>query len=233
MIRKILFAFIIALFFLFLFKTDFVNAGCFTNLSICNNHFNTNHKSVCCRDGGCSSLCGTLDKWEYCYVECCYLIRGDGSYYDIRWYFKRIKCSVADTCIKGEYYLRPGICDSTGCTVGGIYKACCSKAEDGTRCVCSGGKNTGTCFYGNCYGPGITLTCPTGATPATPTPTPKPGTTPTPTPKPGAPTPTPAPGGDIIMCQLIKSFHLISSISSYLVHINPLKSEVFASWRIK
>ena len=226
--------FIIFLFFAFVFLFLLVPDNIFADY--CYPPYSTECKNAlgsppntCCRSSSCSSKCGTIGIWQYCYAsECCIV----GGIYNWKGWII-LKCSTADSCISGEQYLRPGICNDSGCTVGGKYKACCSKAEDGTRCVCSGGKNTGTCFYGNCYGPGITLTCPTGATPATPTPTPKPGTTPTPTPKPGEPTPTPAPGGDIIMCQLIKSFHLISSISSYLVHINPLKSEVFAGWKIK
>jgi len=179
MIKKLSIALLIGLSFLFLFKTGVANAGdCYTDLSVCNAKFQTNHKSVCCRTGGCSSLCGTLDIWEYCFVECCYSLSdkdcgygmyGNYFYYcNLEWRFKRTKCSVGDTCISDQEYLRPGICDSTGCTVGGIYKACCSKAQDGTRCKCSGGENTGTCFYDNCYGPGITLTCPISAAP-TPT----------------------------------------------------------------
>ena len=75
MIKKLLFTLIIGLFFLFLFKTEVVNAvkNCSNNLTICNAYFKKNYSSVCCRSDSCSSPClTTLKKWEYCYVQCCY-----------------------------------------------------------------------------------------------------------------------------------------------------------------
>lgn len=78
-----------------------------------------NYKSVCCRTGGCSSLCGTLDKWEYCLVRCCYYSPSSCSnpecipgtsvcYCNVRWYYSKIKCSVADSCRLNTPYLYPG-----------------------------------------------------------------------------------------------------------------------------
>jgi len=170
MIKRLLFAFFVGLFFLFLFKTAISAETCSSDLmNLCKKYLG-NPENKCCREKSCSSKCAVpLNIWEYCYADaCCYRTFAPGCTYcwggkcycDIRYRYKYEKCSTADTCISDQEYLRPGICDSTGCAVGGIYKACCSKAQDGTRCKCSGGKNTGTCFYGNCYGPGITLTCP-------------------------------------------------------------------------
>ena len=172
MIKKLLFALLIGLSFLFLFKTGVVNAGCTTSLSTCNNYFGTNHKSVCCRADSCSSPCGTLKKWEYCYVECCYVISknctipypyGSSYYCDIYWYFKRIKCSVADSC-NDTIYLQPSICSDSGCTKGGNYKICCDNKKDGSVCPhnCSGGNTSGTCGSG-CYAPcPNVMSCPRG-----------------------------------------------------------------------
>ena len=231
--------FIIFLFFAFVFLFLLVPDNIFADY--CYPPYSTECKNAlgsppntCCRSSSCSSKCGTIGIWQYCYAsECCIV----GGIYNWKgWTI--LKCSTADSC-KNTQYLQPGLCLDSGCAKGGNYKICCK--PDGSSCTCINGNHTGTCPSG-CpnQGPNVTKCPQPGATPTptpkpgtTPTPTPKPGTTPTPTPKPGAPTPTPAPGGDIIMCQLIKSFHLISSISSYLVHINPLKSEVFASWRIK
>ena len=145
MIKRLLFALLIGLSFLFLFKTEVVNAQttCTSNLSICNAILKKNYQYVCCRTGGCSSPCETLDKWEYCYIECCYYRSttrkdchyfGDYYYCDVKYYFRRITCSVADSCETGTKYLRPGICDSTGCAKGGRYKICCDNKKDGSVC---------------------------------------------------------------------------------------------------
>ena len=249
MSKKLLIIFFIN-FFLFLFFTkDTFAVVCDLDLKWCKAAID-NPNNVCCRDSSCntgSSRCGTISKWEYCYAyDCCatYYSSSNCSFYGGAycygdWYYKYKyeQCSVADSC-KNTQYLQPGLCLDSGCAKGGNYKICCK--PDGSSCTCINGNHTGTC-PSDCpnQGPNVTKCPQPGATPTPtpkpgePTPTPKPGATPTPTPKPGAPTPTPAPGGDIIMCQLIKSFHLISSISSYLVHINPLKSEVFAGEAIK
>ena len=180
MIKKIIFIiFLFSIFtFLFLFLSDKADAAdegpwCFSRNSVfCKSLGSPPDK--CCREKTCSSVCGSLDKWSYCYITGCCAKKQNcpsyipGCYENWYWQWTKIICPVTDTCLKNEEYLHPGICDTTGCTVGGKYKACCRIEKDGTRCKCSGGENTGTCFYDNCYGPGITLTCPISAAP-TPT----------------------------------------------------------------
>jgi len=97
--------------------------------------------NTCCRTGGCSSECGTIGPWQYCYAQSCCIV--NKVWYWADWTI--LKCSVADTC-KGDCYLYPGICSDSGCTVGGKYKICCK--PDGSCCNCRNGKNTGTCPSG-------------------------------------------------------------------------------------
>jgi hypothetical protein len=130
--------------------------------------------NVCCRTGGCSSQCGTLRKWEYCYAaECCVV---EGFYEWAAWTI--LSCPVSDTCERGSPYLLPGICDSTGCSKGGRYKICC--APDGSTCDCLGGNATGICPSG-CpnQGPNVT-TCPASGPTSSPTSNPTAGPTSTP-----------------------------------------------------
>jgi len=169
MIKRLLFALLIGLSFLFLLKTGVVNAYCTSDLTICKAKLGS-FTPVCCRSSSCSSPCGTLSIWNYCTAECCYskisssctqYCYGSSCYCDLKYSYKKIACSVADSC-NGSIYLQPGICDSTGCSKGGNYKICCDNKKDGSVCphVCSGGNNSGTCGSG-CYYPGPNqLSCP-------------------------------------------------------------------------
>jgi len=156
MIKKLAFIFFLTLFFIFLFKSSAFAQYCISDMNLCKKLAGS-PQNKCCRESSCSSKCAVpLKIWEYCYgYKCCSNTTcpsGSSGYFGgyCNYYYEYTykRCSTADTCISGEYYLRPGICDTTGCTVGGIYKACCRIEKDGTRCLCSGGKNTGTCFSG-------------------------------------------------------------------------------------
>jgi len=234
------------IFFLFIFQIIFFVAGIKNQAYAATYYGNCNNGPKNTDSGGCGTACQAGKAWSKYdkYTSCFKGYEPSGySWYsgDICLKYLAYNCSTADKCVNtSDNGLKWGNCD---CSVGSLYKVCCK--DDGSRAPCKQldqdgiDPKEGVCSSGSTTVKGTS--CPQTATPtptptpqpgATPTPTPKPGE-PTPTPKPGAPTPTPAPGGDIIMCQLIKSFHLISSISSYLVHINPLKSEVFAGWKIK
>ena len=137
--------------FLFLFLPDKADAAderpyCFSrDHYLCKKNLGS-PPDKCCREKTCSSVCGSLNKWNYCYIIGCCAEYYDGKYYSgWYWTWKKIKCSVADTC-KDDCYLYPGICSDSGCTVGGKYKICCK--PDGSCCKCQGIENTGTCPSG-------------------------------------------------------------------------------------
>jgi len=52
--------------------------------------------------------------------------------------YRQVGCScsgwVAGSCEVGTVYLRPGICDSGGCSVDGRYKICCKDDRSGATC---------------------------------------------------------------------------------------------------
>jgi len=59
---------------------------------------------VCCRSSECWFDFGKLNKWEYGYIDqCCFVT----SWY---WQWKRVECSVSDSCRPGTIYLYPSIC---------------------------------------------------------------------------------------------------------------------------
>lgn len=152
MIKKLLF--IIFLFFAFSFlflllpnKAFAQEIGCYPATSyICRSHLGNPPSSVCCRTGGCKCGYWTLNKWEYCYVaECCKQLEG------WLWFWDKAACSTADSC-NSTIYLKPGICDSTGCSKGGNYKICCNNVT-GAPCSNSctpypGGNYRGVCGAG-------------------------------------------------------------------------------------
>ena len=182
-----------------------------------------------CDDCNCAASCGSGGASDWNYEGC-----GKDDCSSTETYRKR----TVYTCSCGKY----AICRvEEECVYSSSCVPACSNTSDCGHtcaanscdaCACDNDPRSSAYSWSSLGCSSDCGTCYCGKPKTTPTPTPKPGE-PTPTPEPGESTPTPAPGGDIIMCQLIKSFHLISSISSYLVHINPLKSEVFASWRIK
>ncbi len=144
--------------------------------------------NVCCTGGGCSSPCGTLPQWGWCYATVCksYPVAGWFGQCFYRYSYSYSNCGATDTCDGGSF-LKAGQCSPDGCSVGGIYKACCS----GSNLVnCTGGRFTGTCPGGSVTrfcgfgghpscGPGACAGDPPTVVPGMPT------LTPTPPPPPG------------------------------------------------
>ncbi len=123
MIKKSIF--ILFLFFTFSFLFLFVPDGVFAevcfdaNSSICRSSLGS-PPNRCCTSSSCLSVCGPLQKWEYCHIlECCVKSVNE---YDFYWKWTRIKCSVADSC-NGSIYLQPGLCLSSGCAKGRVGRS--------------------------------------------------------------------------------------------------------------
>ena len=133
-------------------------------------------QNVCCTQsgGGCSSACGTLAQWGWCYAASCQVKANDNrsGACDYQYQYSYSKCGAVDSCLDTPY-LEAGLCDASGCKVGGDYKTCC---QNGSVVACTGGEFSGTCPEGsspvvNCVGP----QCCTGTPGPTATPLPAEG----------------------------------------------------------
>jgi len=128
-------------------------------------------QNKCCQSsGGCDTVCGHINQWDWCHAAKCCGYYSDacpiGSWYcytHIYYFYTYTSCGAQDCCVSGNQ-LNAGICGSDTCIKGGVYKICCTYPWNGTRCShsCSGSNFTGTCGPG-CLspGPGV-MTCPGG-----------------------------------------------------------------------
>ena len=166
-------------------------------------------ENTCCTSSSCSSSCGTIGTWNWCYANGC-KVKQVRFTCDFQYQYNYQLCGNYDSCTATQPYLNPGLCTSSGCQVSPtVYKTCCysNGTVDGT---CVGGQFSGGCPSGStavmcgvgggtCAAvypyPCATASCGQSACSAwfgAPTPTPG-GPTPTPTPAPSTPTPTPIP----------------------------------------
>ncbi|MCL5095635.1 MAG: hypothetical protein M1575_02810, partial [Patescibacteria group bacterium] len=126
-------------------------------------------QNVCCTQsgGGCSSACGTLAQWGWCYAASCQVKANEtkAGQCDYQYQYSYSKCGAVDSCLDTPY-LEAGLCDASGCKVGGDYKTCC---QGGSVVACTGGEFSGECPAGsspvvNCVGPSCCTATP-GPTP--------------------------------------------------------------------
>jgi len=139
---------------------------CSLNTSWCQQYIGTPQSPVCCHNtGGCSSPCGPIGWYDYCKVnECCAVyeqtmhdscsLSDPTCYTNWSWhYYIYAHCSAVDTCFSGNGpYLNAGVCGTSGCEKGGVYKICCSSSGGicPHGCAGAGSNYNGTCGSG-CY----------------------------------------------------------------------------------
>lgn len=138
MIKRLLIIFsITSILFLFFSKSVFAGwvdlpmSACQSNIGLPSN--------LCCHNtGGCSSKCGTIPWYGWCYASGCqgYQIPSDEygicqyipwagvCYETIVYKYSYSQCSAVDSCLGGAQ-LNAGLCTSSGCAKGGNYKICC------------------------------------------------------------------------------------------------------------
>lgn len=142
-----------------------------TDLDICaaKNNSDPNTGNVCCaQESGCSSPCGNVPIWAFCYAKSCEITSlGPDFGFSATVVYQYNQCNTEDRCFgattgasgfDGAGRIIPGICSAssfngtdpnTACISGGHYKQCCTNPSPGytpaTACssgVCPSGFKT-------------------------------------------------------------------------------------------
>jgi len=164
--RKLVYSLSIFIFisFLYFLNPQKILAYCWTSQSMCEGWVGYPPQSpVCCHNsGGCPSTpCGQIGWYDYCkFSQCCSVNYSNPSgtcsisdphcytdfWYD---YYVYARCSAVDSCLGGAQ-LNAGVCGTSGCEKGGVYKVCCANGGGNCPHSCSGSNYSGTCGSG-CY----------------------------------------------------------------------------------
>ncbi|MFH1535719.1 MAG: hypothetical protein ABIC96_01425 [Patescibacteria group bacterium] len=115
-------------------------------------------ENTCCTGSSCSSPCGTIGTWNWCYANGCQVRQRAIEDCSFQYQYNYANCGAYDVCTSpvNNPYLNPGQCSTSGCTYGStVYKTCCNSngTVDGS---CSQSQDSGYgYYYGSCpSGPG-------------------------------------------------------------------------------